>query len=281
MARIRTVKPELFRHHDLFTLEKETGLPVRLAFIGLLTVADREGRFKWRPEEVKLDVLPYDHDIDFSRVLDALATRGFVKRYEVDGRFFGVITQFKAHQHINGRESDSRLPPPPSDSKETTSTREPRVDDVTQTCTWGKGKGKGKDIYIADERERPIFEESEIDSVDPYPFEKAWLMYPGCLKSGRPRRGDKNEACKKWVKLVKSGKGPELMLALEGAVKSAEEHPDDWLPYMPKWLNGDWMDFIALAKDNPPFQESDTGYSQEQIDNLVRMKQAGGGNGTN
>jgi hypothetical protein len=70
LARIRTIKPEFFRHADLYEAEKETGLPLRLAFAGLWTAADREGRFKWRPRELKLDCLPHD-DVDFSRVLDA------------------------------------------------------------------------------------------------------------------------------------------------------------------------------------------------------------------
>ena len=109
MARIRTVKPALFRHEDLFEAEASTGLPIRLAYIGLFTVADREGRFKWRPREIKLDVLPYD-DIDFSRVLDALLTRGFVRKYMVDGKEYGWIPSFTEHQAINGRESDSEIP---------------------------------------------------------------------------------------------------------------------------------------------------------------------------
>ena len=46
MARIRTVKPELFRHEELFLPEKESGLPLRLSLIGLFTVADTKGRFK-------------------------------------------------------------------------------------------------------------------------------------------------------------------------------------------------------------------------------------------
>jgi hypothetical protein len=46
MGRIRTVKPELFQHGDLFDAEVESGFPLRLAFIGLFTCCDREGRFK-------------------------------------------------------------------------------------------------------------------------------------------------------------------------------------------------------------------------------------------
>lgn len=73
MARIRTIKPEFFRHAGLFDLEQETGLPLRVAFAGLWTAADREGRFAWKPRELKLDCLPFDL-VDFSRVLDALST---------------------------------------------------------------------------------------------------------------------------------------------------------------------------------------------------------------
>lgn len=109
MARIRTVKPELFRHEELYELEQETGLPVRLAFIGLFTACDREGRFKWRPLALKLDALPFDN-VDFSRVLDALESRGFVVRYRIGTEDYGCIPTFCTHQAINNRESASVLP---------------------------------------------------------------------------------------------------------------------------------------------------------------------------
>jgi hypothetical protein len=109
MARIRTVKPELFRHEGLYELEIETGLPIRISFAGLFTACDREGRFKWKPRQLKLDVLPFDA-IDFSRVLDALVTRGFLVKYENSGELFGCIPSFKKHQVINNRESESELP---------------------------------------------------------------------------------------------------------------------------------------------------------------------------
>lgn len=112
MARIRTVKPELFRHEELFEAEVEFGLPLRLSFIALFTACDREGRFKWRPRQLKLDCLPYD-EIDFSRVLDALITRGFVVKYEVLGEVYGCIPSFSRHQSINNKESESVYPGPP------------------------------------------------------------------------------------------------------------------------------------------------------------------------
>ncbi len=113
MSRIRTVKPELFKHEDLFDAELESRLPLRLAFIGLLTVADCEGRFKWRPRTLKLDVLPHDL-IDFASILNALESRGFIQRYEVDGEVYGLIPTFKKHQRLQTKEvaAGSSLPAP-------------------------------------------------------------------------------------------------------------------------------------------------------------------------
>lgn len=113
MGRIRTVKPDLLRHEALFEAEKASGLPLRLAFIGLFTVADREGRFFWAPRKLKLDVLPYDEDVDFAAVMDALASAGFVRRYEVGGKSFGCIPSFLRHQRPNIRETPSMIPPDP------------------------------------------------------------------------------------------------------------------------------------------------------------------------
>lgn len=146
MARIRTVKPELFKHEDLHDLEKESGLPIRVAFIGLFTCCDREGRFKWRPRTLKLDVLPHD-EVDFSRVLHALSTRGFIRKYEIDGEEFGVIPTFSKHQVINNRESESDIPAPQESSYVSmTSTREARVDDASGTrLVRAQGEGKGKE----------------------------------------------------------------------------------------------------------------------------------------
>lgn len=145
MARIRSIKPEFFRHRRLFLAEKETGLPLRVAFAGLWTCADREGRFRWEPEELKLDCLPYD-DVDFGRVLDALCTRGFIVKYASQGREYGHIPSWAEHQIVNNRESSSKLPAPEeSEIIPITSTREPRVDDASSTrhgLAQGEGKGR-------------------------------------------------------------------------------------------------------------------------------------------
>ena len=152
MARIRSIKPEFFRHEALFEAEQETGLPLRVAYAGLWTACDREGRFIWAPRQLKLDCLPYD-EVDFARVLDALWTRGFVVKYAVDGKEYGCVPSWNDHQIVNNREADSRLPGP---NENNTLTRDARVGDasVTPLCNYqgeGKGKeGKGTDVGTRD-----------------------------------------------------------------------------------------------------------------------------------
>jgi hypothetical protein len=111
MSKIRTVKPELFRHEHLFEAEQISGLPLRLIFIGLFTVVDAEGRFRWRPRQLKLDILPYD-EINFTAALSALVEFGFVEQYEYGDEYYGHIPTWHKHQSINQREPDSVLPDP-------------------------------------------------------------------------------------------------------------------------------------------------------------------------
>lgn len=112
MARIRTIKPEISAHEGLFDLEKETGLPLRFAWCMLFTVADRDGRFPWRPRTLKAAVLPHD-EVDFNTVLAAFEGGGYIVRYEVDGDVYGCIPTWKLHQAVNTREAASKIPPPP------------------------------------------------------------------------------------------------------------------------------------------------------------------------
>ena len=130
-------------------MEKSSGLPIRISFAGLWTCCDREGRFKWKPRQLKSDIIPHD-EVDFSRVLDALFAHGFIKKYRVDSTDYGFIPTWHTHQVINNRESKSILPDP----KETfflqpvdaSSTREPRNDNASPTESRdGQGERKGKE----------------------------------------------------------------------------------------------------------------------------------------
>lgn len=112
MARKRLISPEFFTHGALYDAEEATGLPLRLAFAGLWTASDRRGLFVWKPRELKLAILPYD-PVDFDHVLHALEQSGFVRRYVVDGKTYGVIPSFRRWQTFHKHEKASNLPEPP------------------------------------------------------------------------------------------------------------------------------------------------------------------------
>lgn len=197
MARIRSIKPQFFRHRRLFVAEQESSLPLRVSFAGLWTCADREGRFRWEPDELKLDCLPYD-DVDFSRVLHALFTRGFIVRYASGGREYGVIPGFADHQIVNNREADSILPIPPdnlveliegAEEVDASCTREPRV--TLQNEGKGReGNRKGREVPTRQEtRANPdfeIFKKSFPRRRGSNPWKPALLLFEKAVQSGIP-----------------------------------------------------------------------------------------------
>lgn len=163
IMRIRTIKPEFFHHEKIYDAEQQSKLPLRLAFIGLWCAADREGRFKWEPRRLGVQILPYDN-VDFSRVLDALMTRGFVAKYVCESVHYGLIPTFLRHQVINNRERESELPEPLQYVDcDACLTREPRDDDA------GKEEGKGRE----GNKEGNGTRNKRVDDALPLPFDSS------------------------------------------------------------------------------------------------------------
>lgn len=107
--RVRLLKPETFKDEDL----AEVSFQARFLFIGLWTLADREGRMEDRPKWIRAELLPYDPSIDIDGLLDELASpKAFLTRYEVEGRKFIQLTNFLKHQKPHPREALSVLPAP-------------------------------------------------------------------------------------------------------------------------------------------------------------------------
>ena len=221
--RIRTIKPDFFLHDDLFEAEKESKLPLRIAYIGLWCAADREGRFKWEPRRLGAAILPYDM-IDFSRVLDALTTRGFIERHASQNIDFGVIPSFVRHQVINNRESDSVLPEPSEESIVIgLPTREPRETDAcgtreVQVKAEGKGReGKGRDLHASS------------DAAEIY------QLYPR-----KEARADAIKAIEKALRKVTAEALKEAVSAFANAKQGQEAK---FIPHPATWFNGErWTD---------------------------------------
>lgn len=105
MARSRNIKPGFFLNDQLAEVD-----PLgRILFIGLWTIADREGRLKDRPRKIKAEVLPYDDcDIDF--LLTELHQNDFIVRFEIDGNKYIWIRNFLKHQNPHIKETQSEIP---------------------------------------------------------------------------------------------------------------------------------------------------------------------------
>lgn len=219
MSRIRTIKPEFFTHEELFDAEQSTGLPLRLAFAGLWTQCDRDGRFNWRHRQLKVAIMPYD-TVDFSRVLDALATRGFVVKYTSGTSEYGFIPSWTRHQVINNRERASVLPAPTENIEVfgASTTREQREDDAGQ----GEGKGregKGRDSLSETSSDAP----PKKANSDKYPpaFEAFWQTYP------RSPNMSKSKALAGWKKLTEEQRAAcaAAVPAYKAFLASKTDHP--------------------------------------------------------
>ena len=173
MGRIRTIKPEFFLHEGLAQLEPRT----QLLFIGLWTLADREGRLDDRPARIKAQILPYT-DCDVDSMLASLTDHPekFLTRYESDGQKYIQINEFKAHQRPNIREPESEIPAPPeSSARARTCVKVPaRVE--------GKGNRKGMEgngvgARAQQDHQRVIDRFLQINKVDQADQKQVTAMY--------------------------------------------------------------------------------------------------------
>lgn len=108
MARARNIKPGLFKNEILGVAD-----PLyTILFEGLWMLADREGRLEDRPLRIKAEVFPYREGLDVPAMLDWLQTSGFILRYNVEGKAYILILEFKKHQNPHKNEEASKLPAP-------------------------------------------------------------------------------------------------------------------------------------------------------------------------
>lgn len=102
--RARNIKPGFFLNCEL----SEVDFAARLLFIGLWCYADREGRFEWKPKQIKAAIFPHD-TVNIDELLKKLLSLHFITRHENTG----YVENFKRHQNPHPHEAKSRLPEKP------------------------------------------------------------------------------------------------------------------------------------------------------------------------
>jgi len=164
ISRIQSLKSQLLDHEGLFKAELSSKLPLRLAFMGLLSCCDCEGHFQWQIRPLKVAILPYDI-VDMSSVLEALCQAGVIKQYKHEGVLYGCISSWDQPQCMNHREAQSLCPAleqfiPTSDEhplENNEINRSPdgcftKVKPCLGTLRHARGEGKGRSLVPARSR---------------------------------------------------------------------------------------------------------------------------------
>lgn len=210
MARIRSIKPELFLNDELAALPPIT----RLLFIGLWTQADREGRMHDRPVRLKASLLPYDR-ANVDAMLDALADAGFIVRYQDGDERYIQVVNFERHQVPNIKERESEIP------LYDASTMQARCKHGASTPLYGR-EGKGT-----------ISSDSDIESD----FAEWYRRYP--------RKEGRGYASKAYRSARSKADAQTLLAALDRSIAywQREERTRKTTPLPATWLNQErWTD---------------------------------------
>jgi hypothetical protein len=179
MSRIRTIKPDFFRHEGLQDLERENPESYSmLVFAGLFTVADKNGRFEWKPRSLKLDILPF-LNFDMAITLNLLEKEKFIVSYSVEEKKYGMIPTFSEHQRITGKEAITPGRHPGPEQRNT-----------------GETPGKHP-VAQEKEREKEREEEGEVAS-QPAPS-SAKVRRRLTQKTGAPDEFEISEDLKEWA----------------------------------------------------------------------------------
>lgn len=109
MARIRTIKPAFWGSQTVAKLSRDA----RLLAVGLISMADDDGRFLCSTAAVNGYVFPND-ELPIARVrkwLEEVSTSGLTHEYERGGVRYACFPEWHEHQVIN-RYTPSILPEP-------------------------------------------------------------------------------------------------------------------------------------------------------------------------
>ena len=112
MARIRTIKPSFWGDDKVCRLSWDA----RLLLVGIISMADDEGRFIATPQSVLGYVFPHE-DVTaprFRKLMGEITDTKIVALYEDRGRQYGFLPKWKKHQRINKPQA-SALPAPPQE----------------------------------------------------------------------------------------------------------------------------------------------------------------------
>ncbi len=105
MARIRSIHPGLFSDPEFADLTDAA----QVFYLGLLTEADDQGVFEWKPTTLRIRLRP-TKDGPVEGLLSELEAANKVVSYEIDGRKYGAIRKFTQWQRPKSPKSWHPIP---------------------------------------------------------------------------------------------------------------------------------------------------------------------------
>lgn len=208
MARARNIKPAFFSNEELVELSFAT----RLLFIGLWTIADRDGRLEDRPKRIKMDLFPADN-LDIDAALNELQGSGFLLRYIVEGSRYIQVLTFGKHQNPHKDEKQSTIPAPckhrANTVQESFKDSGNRADSLNPDSL--NPDSPKPDPLLSDSEERAATTSTVSHGDDD--FEKVWAAYPKRPGASKP------DSLKAWkARIAKGSSASEIM---DGVIRYA------------------------------------------------------------
>lgn len=230
MARSRNIKPGFFMNEKLVELPFEA----RLMFIGLWTLADREGRLEDRPLRIKMSLFPADN-VNADELLDMLHDSGFIQRYEVEDRAYIEVTAFKKHQNPHVKEAASVIPAP--DGHDASTGQAPDEHEASPADPLNLiPDSLSPDSSGGREEDYP-----SKPNVHEQRFDQFWQAYP--------KKQNKGTARKAWLRIKPDDALTDTILGSVERHKTCEQwtkNKGQFIPLPATWLNAEgWLNELG------------------------------------
>lgn len=254
MARIRTVKPELWTDPEFV----ECSPNARLLFVAALNFASDYGVMADKPVQLKMQCFPGDN-LKVEPLIDELVGHGFwVRRVAPDGANVLVIRTFLTHQRVDkpqdGRWGNPADWPPINEQSPTV----PRIVDEPAATEWKGMEGK----------EGSLSADKSAGRKPPGRFEEFYGPYP--------RKEGKGAAEAAYAKALKHATHDEIMTGLERMLPWLRQKQTEGFCVQPaRWLNEQrWLDEPGGTNRRATTHAATRASALERLDERLRAVNA-------
>lgn len=242
MARIRSIHPGFFTDEDLVSVSAFA----RLLFLGVGVEADDKGVFEWKPITLKMRLFPVDA-VDIEDLLVELEAVNALRSFEIDGRKYGAIRNFRKFQRpktpndIHPIPDDLRnyvgLSPEISEIKEDEEKAFLPKAEIAPQREEGGGNRKVRDKSLGQTPRDKRMAEIDLEFSETF-----WKAYP--------RKAAKGAAEKAFRSARKVASLDEIMAGVERYAKERSGKDKQFTAHPATWLNAkSWTDEPESSRD--------------------------------